>query len=427
MKLGSVFGLVVSVAALGAGADTALAAPTLQKLGTERTLADSTFPQQDMVRAQAVALGKGVGGFMATWVGERFQLVDDKFFKYTYSSYVRFFDINGDQKTSTQMLAEPATSIGTPSINAAPVSFADGNSVVVYSAGSDPGSQDIFTQYFVASGARSGGARRLNQVQTGIQGEVAAARRPDGYVSAIWNRGEYNSQGYRRDVDVRGRLVREYGGINSPERALTKGGSRRQVQAIAALSNNDTAFAFALVSNTGDDPKYYVSRTDSTGALLGTPAFIPVTASIGSGPGLAALPNGRYVAVFASKNSAGEVELIAQFFGADGVPQKSISLGAISPYHDYFVPQLAVEPGSIGRIFILTSEYVAGKYQIIVRAIHPNGNVDFGPASLESGANLDAAYSLVRQTDGSFVAIWSSSDSPSYFDRLHYVRFKIVG
>jgi hypothetical protein len=110
--------------------------------------------------------------------------------------------------------------------------------------------------------------------------------------------------------DLRGRVVSKTGGGTLRDVAVTVNTAGPQTQTgLAALTNGNSVIAYFVRTGSGATARQaaYLQRLSATGARLGAPRLIKQTtgANTYGGVGVAALPSGRYIAVWWDRSGAG--------------------------------------------------------------------------------------------------------------------------
>jgi hypothetical protein len=200
---------------------------------------------------------------------------------------------------------------------------------------------------------------------------------------------------------------------------------------LAALTNGNAILAYVVFGET-EFASARIQRLDASGVRLGPPAVLKTAQSFDDacgGAAVAALPNGRAIAVYAKPAATAGVEnLRCRFIEDDGAVGSEQQIAQIEGHRTriYDPPLLAVEPGTTGRIIVMLQHKAAGGEWPQLFVLDQEGAPLLGPVDLIAvgpGSNA-SGDSLIRMANGRFVAGYSDFSSPPSV--ANFQQFRIV-
>ena len=345
-------------------------------------------------------------------------------------AYVGYFSLFGDPRGLPLKLdfADGPTS-GANALSAAPVSFADGSASIFFAApprdGAGSAKQDIFLQRMSAFRDKVGSPIRINQTVPNIQRQILATRLSSGNVLVSWATTASGASAF----NLRGRVLRPTGIGVANEQAITRtSGLPQTATGLAALTNGNSVIAYFIRSGSGASAKQsaYIQRLSPTGTRLGDPVLIKQTTGPNTygGVGVAALPGGRYMALWLAPATAGNAALKRQIFQANGTkgPVANVATGKVKATSQNAPKAIASEDG----VMVALDSFAGGTYSVTALLLGNGGALLAAPYDLGVGTNalVTTALSFSPASDG-YVATWTQtlagSQSVRSFAREFYV------
>jgi hypothetical protein len=225
-----------------------------------------------------------------------------------------------------------------------------------------------------------------------VQTSPFAAPLSNGNVLATWlSRGSTPAS-----YDLRGRVVSKSGGgaLHDVRVTLNTAGAQTQT-GLAALTNGNSVIAYFVRTGSGASVKQsaYLQRLSATGALLGAPRLIKQTTGPNTygGVGVAALPSGRYIALWWVA-SGGQAALKRQIFQANGAASGvgTIGIGPVRAASQNAPKAILGKEG----VMITFDVFAGGTYGVNAALINTSGTLIAAAKTLDSGTHPLATTSL---------------------------------
>ena len=234
---------------------------------------------------------------------------------------------------------------------------------------------------------------RINQTLTGVQTSLFAVPLSNGNVLSTWL-----SRGSTPDsYDLRGRVVSKSGGGAQKDVRVTLNTAGAQTQTgLAALTNGNSVISYFVRTGSGASVKQaaYLQRLSATGALLGAPKLIKQTTGPNTygGVGVAALPGGRYIALWWVASGGGQAALKRQIFQANGAAGGVGTIG-IGPVRAASQNAPKALLGTEG-VMVAFDVFAGGTYGVNAALLNTSGTLIAAAKTLDSGTHPLATRSL---------------------------------
>lgn len=351
-------------------------------------------------------------GFIATWLNYRSAS--------TRLAFAAFFLSGATPVATSQLDGNGGPTQGKNATSTAPVSFADGASLALFSA-DRPGAaasakRDIFAQP-MANGpfGPSGESVEVNEDRPGAQDSVLATRLSNGNALVVFS----TSVG----GGIHARVLDSDSMIVGAEREVTvsTAGTQRPI-ALASLTGGRSVLVYLVKQ--GNTEKVYAQRLDANLKRQGKAALLKSSSGDAryGGAGVAGLANGGYVALWFVKGGGGKANLKGKVFSANGAAGATKTIGSASVQaKSSGVPQLAFTDDN--ELVVATDGFSAGRHSVDAWLLTAGLKRQLGPVALAKSANPLSAGSLVWMGSENFVVAWTAENSDPKKTRAMAQRF----
>jgi hypothetical protein len=368
--------------------------------------------------APALAPNSFNGGFLATWLNARSSADVRSFARYFSSSAIPI------GLADLQMGYATGLTLGVPSSSAWPVVLTNGNALTLFASdrrgATAADKHDIFAQPLSQTQGPSkiGFPKLVNQMVAGVQTQVFAERLSTGAVGVVWLTHGAAAASY----DIHSRILNVNGAGAYPEKVstlFTNGQQALTDYAPLFFGTSVIAYTVKIPTSQGPATYAYVQRLDAAGNRLGNPTLIKGTlgANTYGGAGLAALSDGRYIAVWFVAGSAGNANLVGRIFSPVGVPSAPFFIGT-----SRIIPSLPNGPkvaqNSASELVMITDGYASGVFSLNGWLLNASNVRLIGPAALAtSTANYLTVTSLISLSNQNFALSYLQAGSSALLHR----------
>lgn len=412
-------GALVSPISFRAFADPFGPLATVSKLGTAFRV--DTNQTGSLLAPRIVA--RDAGGFIVTWLRQSGGLQE---------YYARYFGPTGTALTAPVKIFSPPL-LDNVAGNGNPVANADGTALIVFQDDDDARFfQSIFAQKMTTARTKNGNAFRVSQATTTHLRDPIACRLVNKNVLVAWVDDLKN---------IRGRIIGATGAVVTNDAFLTAERNKgMKLLALAPLTGapptgGGAVFAYS-VADASFPPKwtYKLQRLTATGARVGSAITIrSVGLELESNVGLTGLKNGGFAVFYNDLDPfISQGQFIGKLYSNAGLLTRTFLPPIPTIPNDQELDPVAAITAD-GRILVVTSYNKQGaikKSKLRAYLLSAAGVKLLGPVDITSYVNVSNVYNvlggLVRQKDGTFVAVWDIwTGTPSNY-RSFAIRIKVT-
>jgi hypothetical protein len=403
--------------------DAQAVTPTFVKDGAAFRI-EGNAPQPGGQSTPSLTVWESNGGFIASWLNYR-SAADQRAFATFYSaSGIQIFNSGGEMGNPSAA----SLTTGAHAASARPVSLPNGQSLIFFSADRKAATaanrRDVFVQRMNSGPwTELGLPLAVNQLLPNAQDAIFSARLSTGNSLTAF----VTHSAAASTFDIKGRLVNTVGTGVGNELALTVNTTGAQTPTALAALTAAGASVLAYAVKTGARQDVYLQRLSGTGTRVGAPAILKTTlnANAYGGAGVAALPNGRYIALWFVAGASGTAVLKGKIFSTAGVAGPLLTIGAtrISPTLPT-VPKIAVAPDG-SNIVVITDGFASAACSLEAWLLNAAGARQTGPIKLITNTQKLTSESLIRLSNGTYVMSWTQAAAALTATRAFAQRFRV--